>query len=106
VAAWVGGTPAAPVVQASAQPPGGTWSAPVTVGGDGGTPVIGIDGSGDAIIAWEGSTGTGAVGAIHTVSLPAGGAWMAVTTPTSPRAARHFVWISTAGALESTEPVS
>jgi len=70
VTAWDGGPYTAPVIQASVRPPGGTWSAPVTVGADARGPLIGIDRSGNAIIAWMGATGT-----IHTASLPAGGSW-------------------------------
>lgn len=75
VTAWEGGPFTAPVIQASVRPPGGTWSAPVTVGTDARGPLIGIDGSGNAIIAWAGATGT-----IHTASLPAGGSWTPVQT--------------------------
>jgi hypothetical protein len=75
VTAWDGGPYTAPVIQASVRPPGGTWSAPVTVGTDAGGPLIGIDGSGNAIIAWAGATGT-----IHTASLPAGGRWTPART--------------------------
>ena len=75
VTAWEGGPFNAPVIQASVRPPGGTWSAPVTVGTDARGPLIGIDRSGDAIIAWAGGTGT-----IHAASLPAGGSW----TPGTP----------------------
>ena len=70
VTAWEGGPFTAPVIQASIRPPGGTWSAPVTVGTDARGPLIGIDRSGNTIIAWAGGTGT-----IHTASLPAGGSW-------------------------------
>ena len=38
-------------------------------------PLIGIDRSGNTIIAWAGGTGT-----IHTASLPAGGSWTPVQT--------------------------
>lgn len=59
VAAWIGGTSSAPVISASARPPGGSWSAPVTVGGSAtSAPLIGTDASGDAVIAPKGSTGT------------------------------------------------
>ena len=73
VTAWEGGPFTAPVIQASVRPPGGTWSAPVTVGTDARGPLIGIDRSGNAIIAWAGAAGT-----IHTASLPAGGSWTPV----------------------------
>ena len=76
VAAWEGGPVTAPVIQASVQPPGGTWSAPVNVSIDAfGGPVIGMDGSGNAIVAW-----TGGGKQIRTASLPAGGSWTAVNT--------------------------
>ena len=75
VTAWDGGPYTAPVIQASVRPPGGTWSAPVTVGTDARGPLIGIDRSGNAIIAWMGATGT-----IHTASLPAGGSWTPAQT--------------------------
>ena len=75
VTAWEGGPFTAPVIQASVRPPGGTWSAPVTVGTDARGPLIGIDRSGNAIIAWAGGTGT-----IHAASLPAGGSWTPVHT--------------------------
>ena len=74
VTAWLGGPFTAPVIQASVRPPGGTWSAPVTVGSDASGPLIGIDRSGNAIIAWA------AAGTIHTASLPAGGSWTPVRT--------------------------
>ena len=63
------------VVAASVRPPGGQWSTPVTVGGGDSAPVIGIDGSGNAIAAWAGG-----LGAIDTASLPAGGRWTKVKT--------------------------
>ena len=75
VTAWEGGPFNAPVIQASVRPPGGTWSAPVTVGTDARGPLIGIDRSGNAIIAWMGATG-----AIHTASLPVGGSWTPAQT--------------------------
>jgi hypothetical protein len=75
VTAWEGGPFTAPVIQASVRPPGGTWSAPVTVGTDARGPLIGIDRSGNAIIAWMGATGV-----IHAASLPAGGSWTPAQT--------------------------
>jgi hypothetical protein len=62
-------------VQASVRPPGGQWSTAVTLTTDAGEPVIGIDGSGNAIAAWAGGSG-----AIDTASLPAGGKWTRVKT--------------------------
>jgi hypothetical protein len=76
VAAWEGGPATATVIQASVLSPGGTWSAPVNVSTDAfGGPVIGMDGSGNAIVAW-----LGAAREIRTASLPAGGSWTAVHT--------------------------
>jgi hypothetical protein len=76
VAAWEGGPATAPLIQASVRPPGGTWSAPVNVSTDAfGGPVIGMDGSGNAIVTW-----TGGGKQIRTASLPAGGNWTAVDT--------------------------
>ncbi len=78
---WDGGTAAAPVLQASVMPPGGTWSAPVATGAltaGARAPLIGMDGSGNAIVAWAGSTGSKEKGPVYTASLPAGGSWTAV----------------------------
>ncbi len=76
VVAWEGGPATATVIQASVLAPGGTWSAPVNVSTDAfGGPVIGMDGSGNAIVAW-----TGGGKQIRTASLPAGGKWTAVDT--------------------------
>ena len=80
VAVWEGVvvTPAIvqATVQASVRPPAGQRSRPVTLSTDAyGAPVIGIDGSGNAIAAWAGGSG-----AIDTASLPAGGKWTRVTT--------------------------
>ena len=75
VTAWDGGPFNAPVIQASVRPPGGTWSAPVTVGTDARGPLIGIDRAGNTIIAWAGTSGM-----IHTASLPAGGSWTPAQT--------------------------
>jgi hypothetical protein len=83
VVAWDGGTATAPVIQASTQAPGGKWSAPVTIGtltAGARAPVIGIDGSGNAIVAWSGATSSKALGPVFTASLPAGGKWTAVRT--------------------------
>jgi hypothetical protein len=84
VVVWHGGTATAPLLQASTQAkPGGTWSTPVTIGAiDVGAqaPIIGIDGSGNAVVAWSGATATNVLGPISSASLPAGGAWTAVKT--------------------------
>ena len=85
VAAWIGGTASAPVIQASVQPPGGSWSAPVTVGSNAASaPLIGTDAAGDAVIAWKGAaTGTGPTGPVYAARLPAGGSWTAPVTLTT-----------------------
>jgi hypothetical protein len=75
VAVWEGGSATAATLQASVRPPGGQWSTAVTLATDYGQPVIGIDGSGNAIAAW-----VAASGAIDTASLPAGGTWTRVKT--------------------------
>ena len=43
-------------------------------------PVIAIDGSGNAVVAWSGAPATTVLGPIFTASLPAGGSWTAVKT--------------------------
>jgi hypothetical protein len=84
VVVWHGGTAAAPLLQASTQAaPGATWSAPVTIGAlnvGAQAPVIGVDGSGNTIVAWAGSTALNVLGPVFTASLPAGGTWTAVRT--------------------------
>src|SRR5258708_1727767 len=76
VAVGKGGPGTAAAVQASVRPSGGRWSPVVTVSTDAyGGPVIGIDGSGNAIAAWAGGSG-----AILTASLPAGGKWTRANT--------------------------
>ena len=73
VAVWRDGP-----IQASVRPPGGQWGPAVTVSTDGAYRDlgVGIDGSGNAIAAWEGGSF-----AIDTASLPAGGRkWTKVTT--------------------------
>lgn len=78
VAAWEGGTPTATAIEASVRPPGGTWSAAVVVStvGSPGAPLIGIDGSGNAVVAYvQAATGT-----IATASLRAGGSWTPAQT--------------------------
>jgi hypothetical protein len=93
VAVWEGGTGTAATVQASVRPPGGQWSTAVTLSTDSfGGPVIGIDGSGNAITAWAGSSG-----AILTASLPAGGKWTRVTT-LAPRGQAVNLAVNPAGA--------
>jgi hypothetical protein len=74
VVAWAGASNNVYTVQASVRPPGGQWSPAVTLTSDSGHPVAGMDGSGNAIVAWAVSNGP-----VETASLPAGGAWTAVT---------------------------
>jgi hypothetical protein len=84
VVVWHGGTATAPLLEASTEAtPGGAWSAPVTIGAisvGAQAPIIAIDGSGNAIVAWSGATATTVLGAISTASLPAGGTWTPVKT--------------------------
>ncbi len=84
VVVWHGGTATAPLLQASTQAtPGGTWSAPVTIAAinvGAQAPIIAIDGSGNAVVAWSGATATTVLGPISTASLPAGGTWTPVKT--------------------------
>ena len=94
VAVWEGGPGTAAILQASVRPPGGQWSAPVTLATDYGQPVIGIDGSGNAIAAW-----VAANGAIDTASLPAGGSWTAVTTLAARGQALNLAVNSTGAAI-------
>jgi len=77
VAIWQGGLATAPNVQASVRLPGGSWSDPVIVSPHSGHPVIGMDGSGNAVAAWAPLNLTQPV---ETASLPAGGNWTAVHT--------------------------
>ena len=94
VAVWDGGPGTAAILQASVRPPGGQWSAPVTLATDYGQPVIGIDGSGNAVAAW-----VAANGAIDTASLPAGGTWTAVTTVAARGQALNLAVNSTGAAI-------
>jgi hypothetical protein len=84
VVVWHGGTATAPLLQASTQAtPGGTWSAPVTIAAinvGAQAPIIAIDGSGNAVVAWSGATVATVLGPISTASLPAGGTWTPVKT--------------------------
>ena len=84
VVVWHEGTASAPLLQASTQAtPGGTWSAPVTIAAinvGAQAPIIAIDGSGNAIVAWSGAISTTVLGPIFTASLPAGGTWTPVKT--------------------------
>jgi hypothetical protein len=84
VVVWHGGTAAAPLLQASTEAaPGGPWSAPVTIGAvniGAQPPLVAIDGSGNAVVAWSGATSTTVLGPISTASLPAGSTWTPVKT--------------------------
>jgi hypothetical protein len=73
VAVWEGLPPITGTIQASVRPPGGSWSAAVTLSSNAGTPLVGVDGQGNVIAVWAGSAG------IQTASLPVGGTWTAVT---------------------------
>jgi hypothetical protein len=92
VTVWEGGPGTAATVQASVRPPGGQWSTAVTLTTDFGHPVIGIDGSGNAIAAWAAASG-----AIDTASLPAGGTWTRVKT-LAPRGQAVGLAVNPAGA--------
>ena len=94
VAVWEGGPGTAATLQASVRPPGGQWSTAVTLATDYGQPLIGIDGSGNAIAAW-----VAANGAIDTASLPAGGTWTAVTTLAARGQALNLAVNSTGAAI-------
>jgi hypothetical protein len=77
VAIRQGGLATAPDIEASVRFPGGSWSQPVVVSTHSGHPVIGMDGSGNAVAAWAPLNLTQPV---ETASLPAGGHWTAVHT--------------------------
>jgi hypothetical protein len=84
VVVWHGGSATAPLLQASTEAtPGGSWSAPVTIGAinvGAQAPIVAIDGSGNAVVAWSGATSATVLGPIFTASLPAGGTWTPVKT--------------------------
>ena len=65
-------------MQASVLPPGGSWSTPVIVSFNHGTPTIGMDASGNAVAAWALQGGT--TNPVEAASLPVGGSWSAVQT--------------------------
>ncbi len=73
IVVWEGGTPLAPLVVASVRPPGGAWSTPVTLSTAYGHPVVGVDSSGNALVAWAAFAGP-----VYTAHLPAGGSWSPV----------------------------
>jgi len=90
VAVWT----SASAVSASVRPPGGQWSPAVTVSTDAYTaPVVGIDGSGNAIAAWEGGSF-----AIDTASLPAGGRKWTKVTPLATRGQAVDLAVNATGA--------
>jgi hypothetical protein len=74
VAIWEGGPATMPDVEASVRSPSGIWSAPVRVSAVPGHPLIHMDGSGNAIAAWAGTT---LATPVATASLRAGGSWTA-----------------------------
>jgi len=94
VAVWEGGPGTAATLQASVRPPGGQWSPAVTLGTDYGQPLIGIDGSGNAVAAWVAGNL-----AIDTASLPAGGSWTPVTTLAARGQALNLAVNSTGAAI-------
>jgi hypothetical protein len=94
VAVWDGGPAPFATLQASVRPPGGQWSTAVTLATDYGQPMIGIDGSGNAIAAW-----VAANGAIDTASLPAGGTWTKVRTLAARGQALNLAVNSTGAAI-------
>jgi hypothetical protein len=63
--------------EASVRAPGGSFSPPVVVSPNTGRPVVGMDGSGNAVAAWAHMNLSQPV---ETASLPAGGRWTAVHT--------------------------
>jgi len=77
VAIWQWASGVSSNIQASVRPAGGSWSQPVIVSPHSGHPVIGMDGSGNAVAAWAPLNLTQPV---ETASLPVGGSWTAVHT--------------------------
>jgi hypothetical protein len=75
VAVWQGGPATSPNIQASMRPAGGRWSVPVVVSTIAGHPLLGMDGAGNTIAVWAGTT---LATPVATASLPVGGNW---TTP-------------------------
>jgi hemolysin type calcium-binding protein len=76
VAAWQLGDGSHRLIQASVRSADGTWSQPEllsTPGHDASTPVLVVDGAGDAIVGWVRSNGTWT--AAQTASRKAAGAW-------------------------------
>ncbi len=80
VAIWQGGPSTSPNVQASVRVAGGGWSVPTIVSTVPGHPLIAMDGAGNVVAVWAGTT---LAGAVASASLPAGGAWSTPTVLTS-----------------------
>ncbi len=101
VVVWHGGTAAARLLQASTRATaGGAWSAPVTIGAinvGAEAPIVAIDGSGNAVVAWSGATATTVLGPISTASLPAGGTWTPVKTLSATGSSTIRVVVNAAG---------
>jgi hypothetical protein len=78
VVVWQGGPATAPNIQASIRSAsGGSWSVPVLVSTVAGHPLIGMDGGGNAIAVWAGTT---LATPVATATLLAGGSWTAAKT--------------------------
>ena len=78
VMAWQGGPATAPNIQASVRSAsGGSWSSPVLVSSVAGHPLIGMDGGGNAIAVWAGTT---LATPVATATLLAGGNWSEAKT--------------------------
>ncbi len=78
VVVWQGGPATAPNIQASIRPAsGGSWSVPVVVSTIAGHPLIGMDGGGNAIAVWAGTT---LATPVATATLLAGRSWTAAKT--------------------------
>ena len=78
VVVWQGGPATAPNIQASIlSASGGSWSVPVLVSTVAGHPLIGMDGGGNAIAVWAGTT---LATPVATATLLAGGSWTAAKT--------------------------
>jgi hypothetical protein len=82
IAVWQGGPSTSPNVQASVRAAGGGWSVPTIVSAVPGHPLIAMDGAGNALAVWAGTT---LAGAVESASLPVGGSWStpAVLAPTA-----------------------
>lgn len=82
VAIWQGGPSTSPNVQASVRAAGGGWSVPTIVSAVPGHPLIAMDGAGNAVAVWAGTT---LAGAVASASLPVSGSWStpAILAPTA-----------------------